>query len=134
MLSEFRAFLLRANVIDLAVALVLGLAFGALVNAFVRDLVTPLIAALIGKPDFSGLYFTVNNSRFLYGDFLNFVLSFVLIAAVIFFVVVVPSDALIARTRQDQAETKPCPECLSLIPAEARRCAQCGEVVARAKG
>ena len=130
-MKEFRAFLLRGNVIDLAVAFVIGAAFGAVVVAFVKDLVTPLIAAVIGKPDFSVLYFTVNHSKFMIGDFINSVFAFLVIAAVIFYLVVVPTNALIARSRKDApADTKACPECLSLIPVEARRCAHCGEVVA----
>src|SRR5438128_8577930 len=96
----FRAFLLRGNVVDLAVAVVIGVAFGAVVTAFVKDLVTPLIAALGGKPDFSSLYFTINNSRFLYGDFLNALLAFALIAAVIYFFVVMPINALVALSRK----------------------------------
>lgn len=133
MLKEFRAFLLRGNVIDLAVAVVIGVAFGAVVTAFIKDLVTPLIAAIFGKPDFSNIYFTVNGSKFLIGDFINVLIAFVLIAAVIFFLVVKPVNALIARSRKDApADTRACPECLSLIPVEARRCAQCGEVVSSA--
>lgn len=133
MLKEFRAFLLRGNVIDLAVAVVIGVAFGAVVTAFIKDLVTPLIAAIFGKPDFSTIYFTVNGSKFLIGDFINVVIAFVLIAAVIFFLVVKPVNALIARSRKDApADTRACPECLSLIPVEARRCAHCGEVVSPA--
>ncbi len=132
MLKDFRAFLLRGNVIDLAVAVVIGVAFGAVVTAFIKDLVTPLIAAIFGKPEFSTIYFTVNGSKFLIGDFINVLIAFVLIAAVIFFLVVKPMNALVARSRKDApADTQTCPECLSLIPAEARRCAHCGEVVAR---
>jgi len=124
----FREFLLRGNVVDLAVAVVIGVAFGAVVTGFVKDLVTPLIAALVGKPDFSSLVFTINHSRFLYGDFLNTVVSFVIIAAVIYYVVVFPISRLAAlRDRRAAAEprTRKCPECLSEIPIEARRCAFC---------
>ena len=124
----FRAFLLRGNVVDLAVAVVIGVAFGAVVTAFVKDLVTPLIAALGGKPDFSSLYFTINNSRFLYGDFIDAVLAFVIIAAVIYFFVVVPYGALLARSRKEppaDPTTKKCTECLSEIPIGAPRCAFC---------
>jgi len=131
MLKDFRAFLLRGNVIDLAVAVVLGAAFGAVVAAFVKDLITPLIAAIFGKPDFSAIYFTVHGSKFLIGDFINVLIAFLLVAAVIFFFVIKPVNALIARSRKDApADTRACPECLSLIPIEARRCAYCGEPVA----
>jgi large conductance mechanosensitive channel len=129
----FKAFVLRGNVVDLAVAVVIGVAFGVVVTAFVKDLVTPLIAAIGGKPDFAGLSFTINNSRFLYGDFINAVVAFLIIVAVIYFFVVVPLTAAIARTRKDppaDPTVKKCPECLSEIPIDARRCAFCGEIVA----
>jgi large conductance mechanosensitive channel len=129
MLSGFRQFVLRGNVIDLAVAVVIGGAFGAVVTAFVADLLTPLIAAVIGAPDFSALTLTVNGSRFLIGHFLNALLSFVLIAAAVYFVVVAPMNALAARRSRGEAPptptTKRCPECLSEIPIAARRCAHC---------
>ncbi|GAC1512625.1 MAG: large conductance mechanosensitive channel protein MscL [Candidatus Dormibacteraceae bacterium] len=128
----FKAFLLRGNVVDLAVAVVIGVAFGLVVTAFVKDLVTPLIAALFGKPDFGALTFTINNSKFLYGDFINAVLAFVIIAAVIYFFVVVPYAALIARSRKEapaDPTTKKCPECLSEIPIDAKRCAFCAQSV-----
>ena len=126
MIKEFRQFLLRGNVVDLAVAVVIGVAFGAVVTAFVADLITPLIAAIFGKPSFSGLTFTINGSRFLYGEFLNAVLSFVLVAAAIFFVVVKPMNVLAARrARAEDPTTRDCPECLSEIPVAARRCAFC---------
>src|SRR6202521_2449752 len=120
MLKGFKEFILRGNVVDLAVAVVIGGAFGVIVTALVKDLLTPLIAALIGKPDFSALTFTINNSKFLYGEFLNAVVSFVLIAAAIYFFIVVPVNAINAR-RQRAAPpavsvTKECPECLSAIP------------------
>jgi large conductance mechanosensitive channel len=125
-IKEFRQFLLRGNVVDLAVAVVIGAAFGAVVTAFVADLITPLIAAIFGKPSFSSLTFTINGSHFLYGDFLNAVLSFVLVAAAIFFVVVKPMNALAARrARAQDPTTRDCPECLSEIPLAARRCAYC---------
>src|SRR4029077_18685830 len=97
----FKTFLLRGNVVDLAVGVVIGVAFGAVITAFVKDLVTPLVAALFGKPDFSSLTFTINNSKFLYGDFINAVVAFVIIGAVIYFFVVVPYQALLARTRKE---------------------------------
>jgi large conductance mechanosensitive channel len=125
-IKEFRQFLLRGNVVDLAVAVVIGAAFGAVVTAFVADLITPLIAAIFGKPSFSELTFTINGSRFLYGDFLNAALAFVLVAAAIFFVVVKPMNALAARrARAEDPTTRDCPECLSEIPLAARRCAYC---------
>ena len=128
MLKGFRAFLLRGNVVDLAIAVVIGVAFGAVITAFVKDLITPLIAALGGKPDFAALSFTVNHSKFLYGDFFNALIAFVIIAAVIYFFVVVPYTALIERSRKEppaDPTTKRCTECLSEIPKDARRCAFC---------
>src|SRR5512141_333822 len=128
-MKEFKQFLLRGNVVDLAVAVVIGAAFGAVVTAFVKDLMTPLIAAIVGKPDFSGLYFEVNGSRFLYGEFINAALSFLLISAAVYFFVMLPINALIQRYRKAPAPadptTKKCPECLSEIPIAARRCAFC---------
>jgi large conductance mechanosensitive channel len=126
--QEFKAFLLRGNVVDLAVAVVIGVAFGAVVTSMVEDLVTPLIAAIIGKPDFSALTFTINGSQFFYGNFINALISFVSIAAVIFFLVITPMNALIAKSRREppaDPTTKKCPECLSEIPIAARRCAFC---------
>jgi large conductance mechanosensitive channel len=128
MTKGFRQFLLRGNVIDLAVAVVIGAAFGAVISAFVKDLLTPLIAALVGKPDFSALQFTVHGSTFLYGDFLNVLISFVLVAAAVYYFVVTPVNALISRSRKQppaDPTTKKCPECLSEIPIDARRCAFC---------
>ena len=129
-MKGFRQFLLRGNVIDLAVAVVIGAAFGAVITALVKDLITPLIAAIVGKPDFSGLFFTVNGSRFLYGDFINALLAFVLIAAVIYYAVVLPLNAWMARHRPEPAaRTQTCPECLSAIPSGAHRCLFCTSVV-----
>ena len=124
----FKAFLLRGNVVDLAIAVVIGVAFGAVITGFVKDLVTPLIAAIGGKPDFGALFFTVNNSKFLYGDFINVVLAFLIIAAVIYFLVIMPYTAMVERSRKEppaDPTTKKCPECLSEIPIDARRCAFC---------
>ncbi len=132
-MKGFRAFLLRGNVVELATAVVIGVAFGVVITAFVKDLVTPLIAAIGGQPDFSSMSFTINNSKFLYGDFLNALLAFVLIAAVIYFLVIVPYTALMARSRKEppaDPTTKKCPECLSEIPIAANRCAFCGQPVA----
>lgn len=132
-MSGFKQFLFRGNVIDLAVAVIIGVAFGAVVTAFVKDLVTPLIGIFGGVPDFSALSFSVNNSKFLIGDFINELLSFIVIAAVIYFVVIVPMNRLTARNRPVTGPTtKDCPECLSTIPLEARRCAFCTTVLASA--
>ena len=130
MLTDFKKFILRGNVVDLAVAVVVGVAFAAVVTAFVNDLITPLIAAIVGKQDFSSLYFTVHHSRFKYGSFVNALLSFLIIATVVFFAVVVPLTALMRRLNvlpkdEPEPETHPCPECLSDIPVAARRCAFC---------
>ena len=133
MLKGFRQFVFRGNVVDLAVAVVIGAAFGAVVTALVKDLFTPLIAAIAGKPDFSALKFTLHNSVFLYGEFLNALVAFLLVAAAMYFFVVVPMNALTARLRRGEAPpdptTKKCPECLSEIPIAARRCAHCASVV-----
>jgi len=128
MLKEFRQFILRGNLVDLAIAVVIGAAFGAVVTALVKDLITPLIAAIGGNPDFSNLSFSVNGSRFLYGDFVNALITFLVIAAVVFFLVVKPVNALMRRRRTEppvDVTTRACPECLSEIPREARRCAFC---------
>lgn len=130
-MKGFKAFLLRGNVVELAVAVVIAVAFGVVITAFVKDLVTPLIAAIGGQPDFSTLSFTINNSKFLYGDFLNALIAFLIIAAVIYFFVVLPYNAWIARAKKEpplDPTTKKCPECLSEIPIDARRCAFCGQL------
>jgi large conductance mechanosensitive channel len=128
-LGEFKTFLLRGNVVDLAVGVVVGVAFSGVVQSLVKDLITPLIAAIGAKPNFGDLAFTLNRSRFLYGDFINALLSFVIIAAVVFFLVVMPMNRLTRLTDRDKAPTPPatreCPECLSKIPVKARRCAYC---------
>jgi large conductance mechanosensitive channel len=129
MIKDFKTFLLRGNVVDLAVGIVIGAAFGAVVTGLVKDLITPIIAAIIGKPDFSSLTFTINGSQFLYGDFINALLAFISIAAAVFFFVVQPVNALMARRRTEpdvESETAPCTECLSEIPRQARKCAFCG--------
>ena len=134
MLKGFRQFVVRGNVVDLAVAVVIGAAFGAVVTALVKDLITPFIAAIAGKPDFSAIAFTVNGSKFLVGDFINSIVSFLMIAAAIYFFVVAPMNALAARSRRGEAPpdptTKKCPECLSEIPIAARRCSACTQPVA----
>jgi large conductance mechanosensitive channel len=134
-LKEFREFILRGNVVDLAVAVVIGTAFTAVVNALVKDLITPIIAALFGEPLFTGLTFSINGSRFAYGDFLNAVLTFVLVAAAVFFFVVKPVNYLMERRRTGpdvESTTRDCPECLSAIPIAASRCAFCTSEVAPA--
>jgi large conductance mechanosensitive channel len=132
-MTGFRKFILRGNVVDLAIAVVIGAAFAAVVQALVKDLITPLIGAVGGVPDFSSLSFTVNNSRFLIGDFINALLSFVLIAAIVYYFVVVPVGRLLERYSSaptPPGPTRECPECLSKIPVKARRCAFCTAVVA----
>jgi len=126
-MKDFREFLLRGNLVDMAVGVVIGLAFGAVITALVADLITPLIAAIGGKPDFSALTFTINKSHFFYGSFINSLIAFVVIAAVVFFFVVKPIAKLMAARRTDEADptTRECPECLSRIPVAARRCAYC---------
>lgn len=131
-LKEFKQFLLRGNVVDLAVGVVVGAAFGTVVSALVKDFLTPLIAAIAKVPDFSGLVFTVNDSRFMYGDFINALISFILVAAAVFFFVVKPINVLITRSRKEppaDPTTKKCPECLSEIPIGAKRCSHCSQIV-----
>ena len=133
MIKDFGEFLLRGNLVDTAVGIVIGLAFAAVVTALVADLITPLIAAIFGKSDFSGLYFTMNGSRFLYGALFNAVITFVLVAAAVFFFVVKPVNALMERRKTElpvEAPTRSCPECLSGIPVAATRCAFCTSEVA----
>jgi large conductance mechanosensitive channel len=132
MFKEFREFILRGNLVDLAVAVVIGTAFATVVTALVKDLITPLIAAVGGQPDFSRLTFELNGSEFRYGDFINALLAFLIVAAVVFFLVIKPVNALMARFQPAPAvdvKTRPCPECISDIPVSARRCAFCTTVV-----
>jgi large conductance mechanosensitive channel len=128
-MKGFKEFLLRGNVLDLAVAVVIGGAFGAVITALVKDLLTPLIGAVVRAPDFSALKFEINGSAFLIGDFMNSVLSFLLIALAVYVFIVVPMNAFIARQRRGDAPPDPtskkCPECLSDVPIAARRCAHC---------
>jgi large conductance mechanosensitive channel len=135
MLKDFREFILRGNLIDLAVAVVVGTAFAAVITSLVEDLMTPLIGALGGEPDFSALTFTINESQFRYGDFINALLAFLIVSAVLFFFVIKPVNALLSRLRTEPPVdqlTHKCPECLSEIPVEARRCAFCTAQVAAA--
>jgi len=134
MLSGFKKFVMRGNVVDLAVAVVMGTVFGAVVNALVKDLITPVYAAIVGKPDFSAMVFTVNGSKFLIGDFFNAAIAFLINSLAIYFLVVMPMNALMARLHKGEAPpdptTKKCPECLSDIPIAAKRCAFCTTALA----
>ena len=129
MLSGFKQFILRGNVVDMAVGVVIGAAFATVVSALTKDLLTPLIAAVAGKPDFSAITFTIHNSKFMLGDFINAVIAFLLVAATVYYFVVTPVNLLVARMHRSTAPadptTKKCPECLSEIPIDARRCAHC---------
>jgi large conductance mechanosensitive channel len=133
MLSGFKNFILRGNVVDMAVGVVIGAAFGGVVAALTKDLLTPFIAALVGKPDFSSIHFTIRSTPFPVGDFINACVSFLLIATAIYFFVVLPVNALVARMHRGEKApdptTKRCPECLSEIPIDARRCAHCTQPV-----
>jgi large conductance mechanosensitive channel len=133
MAGGFRQFLLRGNVVDMAVGVVIGAAFATVVSGFVKDLLTPFIAAIVKAPDFSAFYFTIRGGRFLYGDFINALISFLIVAAVVYYFVVVPMNALVARAHREppaDPTTRKCPECASEIPIQARRCAHCTQVVA----
>src|SRR5215475_4474846 len=134
MVSGFKQFILRGNVVDMSVGVVVGAAFASVVSALTRDLLTPLIAAVGGVPDFSSIAFTIHHSRFLLGDFVNAAVSFLLVAATVYFLVVTPVNLLVSRMRKAPAPadptTKKCPECLSEIPLEARRCAYCCQLLA----
>jgi large conductance mechanosensitive channel len=128
MLIDFKQFILRGNVVDLAIGVVMGAAFTSVVNSLVKDVLTPFIAALFKQPDFSGLYFTLNHSRFAYGNFINALVSFLIVSTAVYFFVVTPLNTLVAKMRKEppvDPTTKKCPECLSEIPKEAKRCAHC---------
>ena len=132
MVKGFRDFILRGNVIDLAVAVVIGGAFGSIVTALVKDIITPLIGAIGGSPDFSGIYFTINGSKFMIGDFINAFISFLIISAVIYFLVVLPMNALMKKFKGEEKveiKEKTCPHCLSQIPVKATRCKYCTSVL-----
>lgn len=134
-MKDFKEFLLRGNLVDMAVGIVIGVAFASVVTALVADLITPLIAAIGGKSDFGNLAFTLNGSRFAYGSFVNALIAFLVIAAVVFFLVVKPVNALMSRRKTEtpvDAPTHPCPHCLSEIPIAAHRCAFCTQEVAPA--
>ena len=128
MAGGFKQFLLRGSVVDMAVGVVIGAAFATVVSGFTKDLLTPFIAAVFQRPDFSNFYFTINKSKFLYGDFVNAIISFLIVAAVVYYFVVVPMNALVARSHREppaDPTTKKCPECLSEVPIGANRCAFC---------
>jgi large conductance mechanosensitive channel len=128
MLKGFKQFLLRGNVVDLAVGVVMGAAFGTVVNSFVKDLLTPFIAATVGKPNFAYLILEVNGAKITYGDFLNAAISFLLVATAVYFFVVLPVNTLMSRAKKEppaDPTSKKCPECLSEIPIDARKCAHC---------
>ena len=132
MLKGFKQFILRGNVVDLAVGVLIGASFGTVVNSLVKDILTPLIGAIIKSPDFSGLAITINGSNFMYGNFLNALISFIIVAGTVYFFVIIPINTLIARTRKEKPldeTTKKCSECLSEIPKEAKRCAHCTSVL-----
>ena len=133
MLSGFKQFILRGNVVDLAVGVVIGAAFGGVVTALTRDLLTPFIAAIVGKPDFSSIAFNVRGTPFPVGDFINALVSFLLVAGAVYFFVITPLNALMARVKKSPVPadptTKKCPECLSEIPIDARRCMNCTQPV-----
>ncbi len=132
LLTDFKKFLFRGNVVDLAVAVVVGTAFTAVVKALVADLVTPIIALIFGKPNFETLSFTVNGSHFAYGDFINTLFTFLTVAAVMFFLIVTPITKLMERRAEEDPDTKECPECTSAIPLRARRCPLCTSELAPA--
>lgn len=133
MIKEFKQFLLRGNVVDLAVGVVIGAAFGTIITALVTDLLSPLIAAIFQRPDFNGLIFTINGSAFKYGHFINTIVAFLLAAGSVFFFVVKPMNILISRSHREppaDPTTKKCPECMSEVPLEANRCSHCAQVIA----
>jgi large conductance mechanosensitive channel len=130
LLQDFKKFLMQGNLVALAVAVVIGTAFAALVKALVADLITPIIALIFGKPNFENLSFTINSSHFLYGDFINAAFTFVTIAAAVFFLVVRPYEAFQSRRAEEDPDIKECPECTNDIPAKARRCPECTAVLA----
>lgn len=132
-MKGFKQFILRGNVVDLAVGVVIGASFSTVVAALVSNILTPLIGALVKAPDFSGLMFTINGSKFMYGNFLNALISFVIVAAAVYFFVVIPINTLIAKSKKEaplDPTTKKCPECISEISIQAKKCAHCTSVVA----
>ena len=134
LLADFKDFILKGNLVTTAVALVIALVFAALVKALVADLVTPIIALIFGKPNFGTLSFTINNSHFLYGDFLNAAITFITVAAAVFFFVIKPYESITKRFEKEDVSVKHCPECTMVIPSEARRCPQCTAVLVGTAG
>lgn len=133
MIKGFKEFILRGNVVDLAVGVVMGASFGTIVTALVKDILTPLIGAIAKVPDFSSLTFTINDSKFAYGDFINALISFILVAAAVYFFVVIPMNTLLKKMKKEapaDPTNKKCPECLSEIPLAAKRCSHCTQIVA----
>ena len=123
--QEFKKFLMRGNLVELAIAFIIGAVFAALVKAFIADLITPIIALIVGKPNFENLTFTINHSQFRYGDFVNYAVTFITTAAVVFFFIFKPYDAMMQRRAKEDTAIKECPECTLKIPTEARRCPEC---------
>ena len=123
--QEFKKFIMRGNLVELAIAFIMGAVFAALVKAFIADLITPIIALIVGKPNFGSLVFTINHSRFRYGDFINYAITFLTTAAVVFFFIFKPYDTLMERSSRKEPTVKDCPECTLKIPIEARRCPEC---------
>lgn len=127
-LKEFRGFVLRGNVLDLAVAVVIGAAFNAMVSSVVKDMVTPIIGAIFGQPDFSSLTFSINGSTFAYGNFINTLISFIIVVIAVFFFIVKPISVLTQRlglSTEDPRPMAPCPRCYTDVPTVATRCGHC---------
>ena len=124
-ITEFKKFIMRGNLVELAIAFIIGAVFANLVKAFISDLITPIIALIVGKPNFENLYFTINSSHFLYGDFVNYLVTFLVTAAVVFFFIFKPYDTLMTRRAKAEPTVKECPECTLNIPIEAKRCPEC---------
>ena len=123
--QEFKKFLMRGNLVELAIAFIIGAVFAALVKAFIADLITPIIALIVGKPNFENLTFTINHSQFRYGDFVNYAVTFITTAAVVFFFIFKPYDTMMQRRAKEDTAIKECPECTLKIPSEAKRCPEC---------
>jgi large conductance mechanosensitive channel len=129
LIQEFKKFIMRGNLVELAIAFIIGAVFANLVKAFIGDLITPIIALIIGQPNFETLSFTINSSHFMYGDFINYLITFLTTAAVVFFFVFKPYDVLMTRRAKEEPTVKECPECTLNIPIEAKRCPECTAVL-----